>query len=224
MYRNVNLDAHLAGLLFLASAGLLVLLVVASLIFCFWRRPWLRYSLGALAVLLAGYALLLVGFSLFSHERTLSRGEEKYFCGFDCHLAYSVQNVERVKSIGELHAAGEFYVVTLRTRFDENTIAPWRPREAPLSPDALDFAIVGANGQMVQPSPGAQQAWDAAHGPSTSPLTPLRPGESYETTLVFDVPANVDSPRLLAWFGVFPTQVLIGDENSLLHQKTYFGL
>jgi hypothetical protein len=31
-------------------------------------------------------------------------------------------------------------------------------------------------------------------------------------------------PRLLASFGVFPTQLLIGDENSLLHKKTYFAL
>ena len=55
-------------------------------------------------------------------------------------------------------------------------------------------------------------------------LEPLVPGDSYQTTLVFDVPADVASPRLLASFSVFPTQVLIGDESSLLHKKTYFGL
>ena len=52
----------------------------------------------------------------------------------------------------------------------------------------------------------------------------MRSGESYETTLVFDVPAEVRTPRLLASFAVFPTRVLIGDESSVLHKKTYFAI
>jgi hypothetical protein len=224
MYRNVNLDAHLAALLFLGSAGLLLLLVIAILLLAFWRRQWLRYAVTALAVLLVGYAMLLLAFSAFSRERTLARGEEKYFCEFDCHLAYSVQDVERVKSIGDVSANGEFYIVRLRTRFDENTIAPWRPREVPLTPDALDFVMTDDHGQVSRPSAAAQKAFDANHPNPHSTLDPLRPGESYETILIFDVPGNTRSPRLLASFGVFPTQLLIGDESSLLHKKTYFGL
>jgi hypothetical protein len=42
--------------------------------------------------------------------------------------------------------------------------------------------------------------------------------------MVFDAAPAMRNPRLLASFGVFPTQVLIGDENSLLHKKTYFGI
>jgi hypothetical protein len=224
MYRNVNLDAHLSALLFLGSAALLVLLLIAGLLLCFWRRAWLRYVITALAVLVIGYGGLLLAFSLGSRERTLAPGEEKYFCELDCHLAYSVQQVERVKAIGNSSAAGEFYIVTLRARFDKTTTAPWRPRDVPLTPDRLDFAVVDGRGRMLPPSSTGQNAWEAVHGTSTSLLDPLRPGESHQTTLVFDVPTDFHAPRLLARFAVFPTQVLIGDESSVLHKKTYFRL
>ncbi|MGC2108781.1 MAG: hypothetical protein WA655_04645 [Candidatus Korobacteraceae bacterium] len=224
MYRNVNLDAHLSALLFLGSAGLLVLLLIAVIVTLFWRRQWLRYTFSALLVLIVGYGILLLGFSLSSRERALARGEEKYFCELDCHLAYAVESVQRVKTIGDTRAAGEFYVVTVRTRFDENTTAPWRPRDATVTPDPLDFSVVDGQGRSIQRSSAGQSAWDAMHGPSHSLTDPIRPGEAYETTLVFDVPPDAGAPRLLASFAVFPTQVLIGDENSLLHRKTYFAL
>ena len=224
MYSNVNLDAHLSALLFLGSAGLLVLLVIATAVLCFWRRPWLRYAITALATLVIGYGLLLLAFSLFSRERSLAQGKEKYFCELDCHLAYSVQQVERVKTIGTTSAAGEFYIVTVRVRFDETTTAPWRPRDVPLVPDRLGFSVVDEQGHALQSSSAGQNAWNALYGTPTSLLEPLRPGESYESTLIFDVPPDAPSPRLLALFAVFPTQLLIGDENSLLHKKTYFRL
>lgn len=224
MYHNVNLDAHLSALLFLASAALLVLLLIAAFLLCFWRREWLRYAITALAVLMIGYGGLLLAFSLVSRASTLALGKEKYFCELDCHLAYSVQQVEHVKRIGDTVANGEFYVVTVRTRFDETTIAPWRPRDVPLAPDRLDFAVVDGQGRTLQPSSAGQKAWDDLHGTPKSLLEPLRPSESYESTLIFDVPTNMRSPRLLASFAVFPTQVLIGDESSVMHKKTYFSL
>jgi hypothetical protein len=224
MHRNVNLDAHLSALLFLGSAALLILLLLAIVALCFWRRAWLRYAIAGLAGLVLVYAGLLLAFSLFSRECTLARGEEKYFCELDCHLAYSVQRVEHAKTIGDTTAKGEFYIVTVRTRFDENTTAPWRPREVPITPDALEFTMMDDRGQSITRSSVGQSAWDATHGMSRSLQDPLRPGESYETTMVFDVQPQGQSPRLLASFGVFPTQVLIGDENSLLHRKTYFQL
>ncbi len=225
MHYNMNFEPHIAALLFLGSAGLAILLVIATVVFFFWRRRWVRYSAGALAALLLGYAALLLAFSAFSHDLTLARGEEKYFCGLDCHLAYSVQNVERLKTIGDTTAAGEFYIVTVRTRFDETTIAPWRGN-GPLTPDPLDIVLLDDQGHVLGQSSAGQKAWDAAHDRPRSwrAPDPLRPGESYETTAVFDVPAGTGAPRLLVYFSTFPTQVLIGDENSVLHKKTYFSL
>ena len=224
MYRNVNLDAHLAALLFLGVSCLLILLMLAALFFYFWRRPWVRYSIALAAALVIGYGGLLAGFSIFSHDRTLAPGEEKYFCELDCHLAYSVQNVQRLKAIGDTVANGEFYVVTVRGRFDETTTAAWRPRDVPVTPNPLTFSLVDKQGDMVGVSSVGQKAWEAAHGASPSLGEPLRPGESTEATMVFDAAPAMRDPRLLASFGVFPTELLIGDENSLLHKKTYFAL
>ena len=224
MYSNTNFDPHLSALLFLGTVGSLLLLVIASVAFWFFNRRWLRYSLLAMSLLLVGYGVLLFGFSVFSRERTLARGQEKYFCELDCHLAYSVQKVERVKQIGDTVANGEFYVVTLRGRFDETTTAPWRPRDAALTPDPLNFTLVDTRGDAVPLSEPGQKAWDSLRGASPYLFNPIRPGESVEATFVFEAPPAMHSPRLLASVVGFPTPVLIGDEDSFLHRKTYFGL
>jgi hypothetical protein len=53
---------------------------------------------------------------------------------------------------------------------------------------------------------------------------PLRPGESYSTTLVFDLPADISNPTLLIREGEFVTHLVIGHENSFLHKKTWFQI
>jgi hypothetical protein len=224
VYRNVNLDAHLAALLFLGASFSLLILLLASLLFYFSRRHWVRRSLWAAAGLIALYVVAVIAFSAFSHERILAMGQEKYFCELDCHVAYSIQNVQRMKQIGNTVANGEYYVVTMRSRFDETTTAPWRPHDRPVTPNPLNFTLVDAHGDLIGMSTAGQDAWSAAHGLSPSLFKPLLPGESREATLVFDVPPGMGAPRLLASFGVFPTQILIGDESSLLHRKTYFAL
>lgn len=223
MHYAMNLEPHVAALLFLGSGALLILLLLGCFVLLLWRKDRLRYALRAMAALVLGYGALLLAFSAFSHERTLARGEEKYFCELDCHIAYSVQNVSRMKSIGDVTASGEFYVVTIRARFDESTIAPWRG-DAPLTPNAHAVTLVDSQGLDMAPTPAAQQAWEAAHGPSASLRQPLRPGQTCEATLVFDVPPGALTPRLLVSSEGFPMPVLIGDESSLLHQKTYFAL
>ncbi|HEY4899479.1 MAG TPA: hypothetical protein VIH91_01545, partial [Terriglobales bacterium] len=85
MYTNGNFESHLAALLFLGTAGLLLLLTVATVALYFSHRRWVRYPLLAIPVLLAGYGLLMVLFSLTSYDRTVARGDEKFFCALDCH-------------------------------------------------------------------------------------------------------------------------------------------
>jgi hypothetical protein len=223
MYTNGNFESHLAALLFLGTLGLVVLLAVATVVLFFWRRAWVRHPLLAIAVLLAGYGLLLAVFSLTSYDRTVARGDEKFFCALDCHIAYSVQNVERMKSIGGTTAHGEFYVVTLRSHFDERTIAPWRGNR-PLAPDPPSLTLIDGGGRQYPVAEKGQKAWEAVHGKPHTLGDGLRPGESYDTTWLFDVPAEAQSVRMFAgWYG-FPSQVLIGDEASLGHGKTYLNL
>jgi hypothetical protein len=223
MYTNGNFESHLAALCFLGTLGLTALLAVATVVLFLSRRAWARYTLLAIFVLLAGYGLLLGFFSWASYDRTAARGDEKFYCGMDCHIAYSVQNVQRMTSIGDLSAHGEFYVVTVRSHFDERTIAPWRGN-SPLNPDPPSLTLVDAGGHSYPVSPAGQQAWDATHPQSHSLGDPLRPGESYETTWVFAVPADVQSVRMFAGWHGFPSYLLIGDEDSLRHGKTYFAL
>jgi hypothetical protein len=56
---------------------------------------------------------------------------------------------------------------------------------------------------------------------------PLRPGESYETLLVFDVPPAAHDLKLLVLSPTEPSWIgraLIGDEASILHKKVYLRL
>ncbi len=224
MYTNGNFDAHLAALMFLGTLGLLFLLAVVTLAFGFvGSRRWVPYPLLAIAALLAAYGLLLAAFSFTSYDRTVARGDEKYFCEMDCHIAYSVVSVQCARTIGDATADGEFCVVTLRSHFDERTIAPWRGN-SPLRPDAPSLTVIDGNGHRYVISAVGQKAWEAAHGQQHSMTDNLRPGESYETTWVFDVPEDPQSLRMLAEVRGFPTYVLIGDETSPRHGKTYLAL
>lgn len=223
MYTNGNLDAHLAALLFLGCAALIFLLMIAAAILFFARRKWVPYPLLAIALIVTGYGLLLAAFSYASFDRTAVRGDEKYFCEVDCHIAYSVQNVERTKSIGNATAQGEFLIITLRSHFDERTIAPWRGN-TPLRPDPVSLELIDANSLSYPVSTAGQEAWVAIHGQPHSLRDPLRPGESFETTWVFDVPPGAQSVRLFPQVRGFPTYLLIGDETTPHHGKTYLAL
>ena len=56
-------------------------------------------------------------------------------------------------------------------------------------------------------------------------LTPLKPADSYTTQLEFTIPKDATGLRLLInTTPVWPDHLVIGDENSWLHQKTYFAL
>jgi len=69
------------------------------------------------------------------------------------------------------------------------------------------------------------QAAPARIGGTSTPLTePLRPGESYTTDFVFEVPKGAQGLRLLITEDCPETHLVIGHENSLLHKKIYFGV
>lgn len=176
----------------------------------------------------AAYGLALVGASLLSKEKVLALGESKYFCEVDCHLAYSVESVTAVRTLGAgehpSSANGTFYVVKLKTYFDEKTISSRRPKDALLSPNLRWAVVVDNQGQRYSTSLAGMKALDEPAGRSIPFTQSLRPGESYETTLVFDLPADARNPRLFLTDPLPVNWVLIGHENSFFHKKVFFGL
>lgn len=228
MNANVNLAAPVGVLGFLAACLLMLVLGLVALHALVVRRfGRARVALAVLGCVLVVYFGLTLVFSLASDERVLARGEEKYFCEVDCHLAYSVTNVSRAKAIGEgpgaVSARGEFYVVTVRTRFDETTISP-RRGDAPLYPNPRSLSVRDEQGRVYAPSAEGERALASFGGTGTPIDTPLRPGEAYTTRLVFDLEPDARSPALLINESDLPTRFIIGHENSLLHKKTEFQL
>jgi hypothetical protein len=157
----------------------------------------------------------------------LGRGQEKYFCEIDCHLAYSIANVSQAKAIGSLPqpvvADGMFTLVTVRTRFDENTIGPNRGN-GQLYPNPRSLTLIDEQGRSYSPAAAGEAALESSKAGGTPITNALRPGESYDTTIAFDVPAEVKHLTLLINESDWITHLIIGHENSPLHKKTRFQL
>ncbi len=155
------------------------------------RQPLAKATLVVAGVGVGAYALLFGIASVSSRNRVLAPGEEKHICEIDCHLAYSVAGAKTEPS----PAGGTRYIVTVKVRFDEETISPRRPKDASLSPNSRFVALVDAAGNVYSGS-----------------------------TVAFDVPAGAADVRLVLRNDDFETHFLIGHENSFLHGKTMFAL
>jgi hypothetical protein len=206
----------LVALAFLGAGLLVVCAIIGAGVAFAARRAGLARLLGGAGLAVAVvYGTLLVGAALFSRERTLGKGERKYFCEMDCHIAYEVTAAEAPDA--------KTRAVTLWTWFDPSTIASFRGN-APLAPGPRVVYLVDAAGHRYEPSAQATRAWQEAHG--ETPLgRELRPGESYGSTFVFELVPGSQAPRLFV--GDPPggiENVLIGHENSPMHGKTYFAL
>lgn len=206
------------------------LLAVMGVVFLYaWaagKRSFARKVFVAALVVASTYGGALLVSSLRSSEKVLAAGQQKYFCEIDCHLVYSVTSVTTVKTLGsgpkQATAAGTFYVVTVKTWFDERTISSHRAKDMPLSPNRRVVRVLDDQGRSYRTSLEGLKALENA---SVVPLTQqLRPGDSYESVLVFDLPADVTNPRLLLanWGPI--SRFLIGHENSFLHKKIFFRL
>jgi len=211
------------GAIFMIGASFLVLLYGAVR-----RSAFLaRLGLGAAVAIAAGYFMLLTGVSFASSEEVLPAGGWKYFCEIDCHIAYSLAGAQTTATLGpemeQISAHGEFVIVRVKTWFDERTISAHRGN-GPLTPNRRRILLVDDRGRSFAPSPESQMAFAQINGPSTPLTQALRPGESYTTDFVFDVPNDVQKLRLLITEDDPETQFVIGHENSLLHKKIYLSI
>jgi hypothetical protein len=188
----------------LAGSTLIVLYVVARVT---KREPFARITLRALLGGAGLYVLLFLGASLTSRSRVLAVGEEKHICEIDCHLAYAVAATKSES----LPSGLVRHTVTVKVRFDEQTISSRRPRDATLTPNGRYVALI-------------DDAGDRYAGSTDGLKRKLIPGESYTTDIVFDVPADAKGLRLVLRNNDPETAFIIGHENSLFHAKTTFAL
>ena len=188
----------------LAGAALIVLYVVARVT---KREPVARITLRTLLGGAGLYVLLFLVASLSSRSRVLAVGEEKHICEIDCHLAYSVAATK-----SETLPDGRVrHTVTVKVRFDEETISARRSRTATLMPNSRYVALVDDAGNRY---PGSTEGLRRK----------LIPGESYTTDITFEVPADAKDLRLVLRNNDPESAFIIGHENSLLHGKTTFAL
>lgn len=221
---NVQGSAALGVLAFLGTGALLAAAAIAASVLAMRGSMFAARRVGTAALGVAGvYAAALLGFSAASADRVVEPGGEKIFCEIECHLAYSVAGVERAAALGGERANGSFALVKLRVRFDPRTISPTRG-DGLLYPNPRAAALVDESGHTFAPSPRGQLGLETARGAQTPLSQPLRPGESYVSTLVFEVPADVRPSRLLLTESDAVTHLLVGHENSFFHGKSAFRL
>jgi hypothetical protein len=94
-------------------------------------------------------------------------------------------------------------LVTVRARSDA--------REATEDPRHVTLSVVDANG--------------ARYAPDSMTLdTPLRPGESYERTLRFDVPSSATGLRLVGTWRGWPAYAIPGPDNIYVQRQSGIAL
>ena len=182
--------------------GVVGLLLGAGFFAITGARSRAGFAALAAAVWIAAYALLLVASALLSREEVLRPGDTKYFCGFflDCHIGVAVDGTRETA-----HA-----VITLR--FSSSA------RRATLSPYEVQVEVIGSDGGHYAAWPDGRSELERAIGP----------GGSYTVDVSCDLPPGVRAERLLVSQGVGIDRILdglvIGNENSFLHKRTYLAI
>lgn len=197
------------------SIAVAVLFVIAL----YTGKVWLgKFVLGGIAVWFVFYIAMLFGVSLFSTEKTLALNEPKEFCGFylDCHMRTAVTGVRTAKTLGDLTANGQFYIVKVKVFSNA--------KQATLGLLTMDANIVDSKDRIYARDMRAEEQL-GDQPPFEKKISPV---ESFEREIVFDLPADSINPRLDMREGYGIDQaieaVLIGDEDSILHKRNYFML
>jgi hypothetical protein len=220
--------APIVVLAFLGTVGVLILCAFTVLVGAFRKSSsTVLGGIGAGAIILVGYASILFGLSLLSRDVEIVPGAWKYFCELDCHLAYAIGGTYVVTSVGpemqSVSANGRFAIVQIKTWFDPATISPQRG-DGPLTPNGRAITLVDDRGRKFAPSAKGDPVLAAARLHSTPLRSPLRPGESYVSYLVFEIPEDARGLKLLLTSSDAEGVLIWGDENSPLHRKAYFAL
>ncbi len=207
-------------LLMLMTIGGLFVALILVIISLWTKKSWLtKFVVGGVAVWFVFYVAMLLGFSLLSEEKVLARDEPKEYCGFylDCHLHTTVLDVRTAKTIGNQTAQGIFYIVKVKV---------WSDARNP----NIAFRLLEPKAEVMDE--GGRIYTRIAEAENQLPTAQIRLNqdikgkETIEKEIVFDLTEPGDKLKLLITEGYgidkYIEAVLIDDDDSILHQQTYF--
>jgi hypothetical protein len=204
------------------TIGGLVAAAIVLIAALFTKKRWLvRFTLAGVAVWLVFYAAILLGYSAVSKDRVLSVGEAKEFCGFylDCHMHVKLTSVRTTDRIGDRAAKGTFYVVGLRVFSDaKNPNIPFRLIEPRAMIEVDDTTSIkrDLDAEALLPTAAVDLGGD------------IKGRETIDKEIVLDVPATLADPKLsiAEGYGIDSAieAILIDDEDSIRHARTYFDI
>jgi hypothetical protein len=220
--------APIVVLAFLGTAFLVMVSLLIGLVGVLRKSQPIAFGgIAAATVVSLGYGSVLVGLSLLSRDVELPQGAWKYFCEIDCPIANSVVRVQVMNPFHEELQAepgnGKIVVVQLKTWFDPSTISPHRGN-GPLMPGHRKVWLIDGKGRRFAESPKRDTLLTRDRLHSTPLHTALRPGESYDSYLVFETPLDSHDLRLLVTSTEDLDSAIWGHEISPFHGKAYFGI
>jgi hypothetical protein len=194
-------------LFLLATIVLTILLIYRKL-----RGKTIRPIAIAIIGCLLTYAVVLVGASLASRTRQLALGTDKCFDDWCASVTGS-----RVLPTANAAAGNALVAITLRISN--------RARRAAFRPSQPRVMLTLPSGDTLAPSEVAQREFEKQAVPRDVLGKRLLAGESFQTTLVFEVPASTRQASVVVLEGpAVITRFLVADENSFFHKKMVYPI
>jgi len=190
------------------AAGLVTAIVAAAL------RRWTFAGRLVLSLVLAWAAYLAIGavVALKTPQHIVALGEDRCFD----EMCYAVMGYNRTPSENVGHS---WYIVSVRI---SNRSRGRAQREL-----GRKGVLIDRVGRTYEVSGEGMQALTPVGAPPFPGLdAEVGPGQSLRTSLVFDLPTNVDYPgfALESNLAINPARVVIGDEEHFLHWPTVVTL
>ena len=199
---------------------LVFLSTVATLVFILYtvlrgRRQDTRRVLLRLLSFLTVYLGIVPAVSLLTPRRVLGVKEDQFDDG-----CVAVERASVLPALGRerrlLPARGVFYAVSLR-------VSSRALRRAQRAPDTTVY-LLDSPGRTDHPSAEGQRAYEAEHGEAMPLGARLRPGGSFQTVRIFDLPKDARDVGLVVSHGAGPGWFIIGEGQSLLDKRTMIRL
>ena len=191
---------------------LAVIALAAAIAYRKLRRLPVRKLVLALTVCASAYAVILMAVSFSSKTRQLVLGTDKCFDDW-CAAVLGAHSFPGASATD----GRKFVAVELRISN--------RARGAAFRPSQPRVTLLLAAGEELNSSASGQHEFVKQAGPQEDIAKRLVAGESFQTTIVFEVPSATSNASVQVLEGPSVlTRVLVGDENSFFHKKSVYPI